>query len=476
MLPTTAVIVGAGPNGLAAALELARLGHRVIVYEAMDVPGGGTRSAELTLPGFLHDICAAVHPLAVASPFFRSLPLATHGLEWVHSPALLAHPFDDGTAAVLERSTRDTGQSLDRVDATAWARLMDPFVARWEALLSDVLSLPSRAPRHPLLFARFGLLALRSALGLARHAFRGERARALFAGIAGHSLLPLDTPPSAAIGLVLAIAGHAVGWPIARGGSQRIADALVSILRERGAELRLDSPVHSLDELPPATATLLDLSARDVLDLAGRRFPSHYRRQLASYRYGPGAFKIDWALSEPIPWKAPECARAATVHLGGSTAEIAASARNAWEGRPTERPFVLLAQPTLFDPTRAPAGKHIAWAYCHVPHASPIDMTRAIEDQVERFAPGFRDIILARSTMTALELEQHNPNLVGGEINGGAMTLHQIFARPALRLVPYATPLPGLYICSASTPPGGGVHGMCGYYAARVAAARIPGQ
>jgi phytoene dehydrogenase-like protein len=466
-----ALVVGTGPNGLAAAVALARAGCRVIAYEANEQIGGGTRSAELTLPGFTHDHCSAVHPLGIASPFFRTLPLERHGLTWVHPEAPLAHPFDDGTAALLERGTRDTGETLDRVDALAWGALLDPFVENWESLFDDALRPVINLPRHPFLLARLGFYGVRGATLLARTQFEGARARALFGGIAGHSLLPLNRPPTAAIGLMLAIAGHAKGWPIARGGSQSIANALASILREHDGEIVAGTRIRSLDELPPADATLLDLTARPALEVAGARLPEHYRRQLARYRYGPGVFKIDWALSEPIPWRAPECARAATVHLGGSLEEIAASAKAAWEGEVDERPFVLLAQPTLYDPTRAPPGRHTAWAYCHVPNGSSVDRTRAIELQVERFAPGFRDTILARSTRTAVEMERENSNLIGGEINGGAETLYQFVFRPARRLNPYTTPVDNLFLCSSSTPPGGGVHGMCGYNAARSALA-----
>lgn len=468
-----ALVVGTGPNGLAAAVALARAGCRVTAYEANHQIGGGMRSAGLTLPGFTHDHCAAVHPLGIASPFFRTLPLERHGLSWVQPDAPLAHPFDDGTAALLERSTRATGETLDRVDTRAWSKLLDPFVEHWESLFDDALRPLIHLPRHPLLLARLGFYGMRGAELLTRTAFDGPRARALFGGIAGHSLLPLSRPPTAAIGLMLAIAGHARGWPIAQGGSQSIANALASLLLEDGGEIVTGTRIRSVDELPPADATLLDLTARPALEVAGHRFPARYRRQLARYRYGPGVFKIDWALSEPIPWRAPECRRAATIHLGGSFAEIAASAKAAWAGEVGERPFVLLAQPTLFDPTRAPPGQHTAWAYCHVPNGSPVDRTKAIELQVERFAPGFREIILARGTRNAEEMERDNPNLIGGEINGGAETVYQFVFRPALRLNPYTTPARGLYLCSSSTPPGGGVHGMCGYNAARVALGRL---
>ena len=468
-----AIVVGAGPNGLSAAVELARAGHRVLVFEAMDVIGGGTRSEALTLPGFVHDVCSAVHPMAAASPFFRQLPLAAHGLEWIHPPAPLAHPFDDGTAALLERSTAATGDTLDRHDAVAWRRLMDPFVDRWEPLFDGALA-PLHVPRHPVLMARFGLRALRSARGLAASWFGGERARALFAGVAAHTLEPLTAPPTAAFGLMLAIAGHAVGWPIARGGSQHIADALTSLLRQHGGEVLTGAPVRSLRDLPAAAVIVLDLTPRQVVAVAGYRLPRTYRRTLARWRYGPGVFKMDWALSSAIPWRAKDCARAGTVHLGGSLAEIEASSAAPWQGRVERRPFVLLAQPTLFDDRRAPPGRHVAWAYCHVPHGSSVDLTDAVEAQVERFAPGFRDTILARHAMTPIDLQSHNPNLVGGDINGGSQGLGQLFFRPAARLVPYATPVEGLYLCSASPPPGGAVHGMSGYHAARAVLRRHP--
>lgn len=463
------IIVGTGPNGLAAAVSLARAGCRVTAYEMKDRVGGGTRTAELTLPGFRHDVCSAVHPLGIASPFFRTLPLERHGLNWIHPDTPLAHPFDDGTAALLERDTLATGETLDRVDSRAWGKLFDPFVEEWEPLFDDALRPLIRIPRAPITMARLGLLGLRGAEQLARNRFAGDRARALFGGIAAHSLLPLDMPPTAAIGLMLAIAGHAVGWPVAEGGSQRIADALASIIREEGGEIVTGTRIESVDELPPADAVLLDLTARPALEVARSRLPRRYRRRLARYRFGPGAFKVDWALSEPIPWRAAECRRAATVHLGGPFDEIAAATRAAWEGEVDKRPYVILSQPTLFDPTRAPTGSHTAWAYCHVPHGSNVDLTEAVEAQVERFAPGFRETILARSTRTATEMEMENPNQVGGDFNGGVETLFQFVFRPAVRIDPYATPAPGLYICSSSTPPGGGVHGMCGYNAAESA-------
>ena len=458
-----AVVIGAGPNGLAAAITLARAGRSVLVREANETVGGGARSAELTLPGFVHDVCSAVHPLAAGSPFFRTLPLAEHGLEWVFPPAPLAHPFDDGTAAVLERSVEATAATLG-ADAGAYRKLMNPLATDWP-LLENALLGPPGLPRHPLALARFGLRALRPARRLAEVWFDGSRARALFAGLAAHSFLPLEKMPSAAFGLVLGITGHALGWPVPRGGAQRIADALASYFRSLGGEIETGARVGSIDELPPARAVLCDVTPRQLVRLAGHRLPAGYRRQLERYAYGPAAYKIDWALDSPVPWKAKECARAGTVHLGGTIEEIARSERAAWRGEHAENPFVLVAQPSLFDPARAPAGKHTLWAYCHVPNGSTFGMAERIEQQVERFAPGFRDRVLARHVMSPADLERHNANLVGGDINGGAQTLRQLFTRPTRRL--YSTPLKGLYICSSSTPPGGGVHGMCGHAAAR---------
>jgi phytoene dehydrogenase-like protein len=458
-----AVVVGAGPNGLAAAIELARRGRSVLVVEGAAEPGGGARTAELTLPGFRHDVCSAVHPLARASPFFRSLPLERHGLAWVHPPAALAHPSDDGTAVLLERSIRATARGLGP-DGAIWWALMAPLVARWRQLYADALG-PLHLPGSPFLLAGFGGLALWPTTWLTR-LFRTDRARALFAGIAAHATVRLDRPPSAAFGFVLGVAGHAVGWPIARGGSGGITAALVAYLRALGGELVTGTMVRSLAELPPARALLLDLTVPQVLRLGGLRLPARYRCQLERFQPGLGTFKVDWALDAPIPWRADACRRAATVHLG-SYAEIVAGRRQEWAGRPADPPFVLIAQPTLFDPTRAPAGKHVAWGYCHVPLGSTADMSERIEAQVERYAPGFRARILARHTMGPADLERHNPNLVGGDINGGESTLGQLFFRPAVRLNPYTTPVEGVYLCSSSTPPGGAVHGMCGYHAAR---------
>jgi phytoene dehydrogenase-like protein len=460
-----AVVIGSGPNGLAAAIVIAQTGRSVLVYEAEETIGGGTRSAELTLPGFTHDICSAVHPLAASSPFFSALPLGAHGLEWIDPPAPLAHPLDDGAAVMLERSPDETAQGLGEY-GEAWRALVSPYLGEWEGLKRDLLG-PLRLPQHPLLMARFGLSAFRSARGLAESVFRGERARALFAGLAAHSMLPLEQLTTSAIGLALGVAAHAGGWPIPRGGSQWIADALASYLRSLGAEIVSGRRVESLDELPPARMVLCDLTPRGLLRIAGNRLPASYRRKLERYRYGVAAFKVDYALDGPVPWKAAECLRSATVHLGGAFDEVAEAERAPWQGKHAEKPFVLLAQPSLFDPTRAPAGKHTVWAYCHVPNGSDFDMTGRIESQIERFAPGFKDRVIARSVRPPSLMERHNANLVGGDINGGAQDLRQLFWRPTRRL--YATPVAGLYLCSSSTPPGGGVHGMCGYFAARAA-------
>lgn len=471
-MPTyDAVVVGSGPNGLAAAVALAREGRSVLVAEAADAVGGGTRSAPLTLPGFVHDVCSAVHPMAVASPFLRTLPLADHGLEWVHPPTPVAHPLDGGRAAALERSVDATADALGP-DARAYRKLMGPLVASADGLFADLLG-PFRIPRRPVAAVRFGLRAVRSGSGLARSWFRGDGARALVAGLAAHSVLPLERSPSAAIALMLGIAGHAVGWPFPKGGAQKIADALASYFRSLGGRIEVGRAVKSVDEFPDARAVLLDVTPRQVLALTGHKLPGRYRRALERFRYGPGVFKVDWALSGPIPWQAPECRRAGTVHVGGTLDEVAAAERAPWKGEHAEWPFVLLAQPTPFDPTRAPDGKHVAWGYCHVPHGSTVDMTERIEAQVERFAPGFRELILARHTMNTVAMEAHNPNYVGGDIGGGVADWWQLFTRPVMRFDPYSTPVRGLYLCSSSTPPGGGVHGMCGYFAARSAARRL---
>ena len=462
-----AVVVGAGPNGLAAAVELARDGRSVAVLEAGETVGGGTRSAEITLPGFIHDLGSAIHPLGYASPFFRQLPLEEHGLEWVHPPAPLAHPFDDGAAVVLERSVQETAAALGS-DARAYERLMKGVAEDAPGLASYFVGSP-RLIRHPVALAASAMRALRPARVLAEDLFEGEKARGLFAGNGAHSFLPLEKSPSALFGLVLGTLGHAFGWPFPKGGSQKIADALTSYLISLGAEVYTGVRVDSVGEVPETRTVLFDVTPRQLLDIAGEHFTGRYRRALKDYRYGPGVFKVDFALDGPILWKAPECLRAGTVHLGGTLEDVAAGEAAVWRGEHPERPFVLLAQQSLFDPTRAPEGKHTVWAYCHVPNGSTFDMTERIEDQIERFAPGFKRRILAKNAMGPADLERQNANLVGGDINGGVADLRQLFTRPVLKLNPYATPAKGLYICSSSTPPGGGVHGMCGYLAARVA-------
>jgi phytoene dehydrogenase-like protein len=458
-----AAVIGSGPNGLAAAIVIARTGRKVVVFESADTIGGGCRSAELTLPGFVHDVCSAVHPFAVASPLFRSLPLRAGGLDWIEPPVMLAHPFDDGGAVCVYRSVHRTARQFG-ADGGAYGDLYGPLVDTWPKIEPGVLG-PLRWPRHPVAFARFGARALQPAETVGRRLFSGEAARALFGGMAAHGMLPLDMRPTAGIGLALNLMAHVAGWCIPRGGAQSIANALAAHLRSLGGEIITRHPITSLDDLPPAKAVLCDLSPRPLLRLAGERFPPRFRRALERYRYGMGAYKVDWALDGPIPWRNPDCAQAGTVHLGGTFDEIALSERDAWDGRHAARPFVLLAQPTIFDRSRAPQGRHIVWAYCHVPHASVTDMVSRIEQQIERFAPGFRQRVIGRAITRPADLEHRNANFVGGDIGAGAVTLGQLFTRPTWRT--YSTPLRGLYICSASTPPGVGVHGMCGYFAAQ---------
>jgi phytoene dehydrogenase-like protein len=464
-----AAVIGAGPNGLAAAITLAQLGVHVDVFEAEPQPGGAARTLELTLPGFHHDFGSAVHPLAAGSPFFSSLPLQSHGLHWIHSPAPLAHPFDDGTAVTLERNLHDAESALGP-DGKRWRRLMQPFAQRWSALAAEILRPLNIFTTHPFLLARFGLAGFPPAK-LVAQLFRSERTKALFAGLAAHSFLSLDEPLSAAFGITLAAAAHAVGWPIPRGGAQSITNALAGHFVTLGGTLSISTRIQDLSALSNYDAILCDVTPHHLLRIARNRFPTRFARRLAKYRCGPGVFKVDYALHSPIPWKAPDCVRAATVHLGGSLREIAASEYAMSHGRHSERPFVLLAQPSLFDPTRAPAGKHIAWAYCHVPNGSTVDMLETLESQIERFAPGFRDCVLARRVFNPAALEKMDANLIGGDISGGAMDLRQFFLRPTWRH--YATPLRNIYICSSSTPPGGGVHGMCGHNAAKLAASRL---
>ena len=462
-----AVVIGSGPNGLAAAIALAQAGRSVRIFEAEATIGGATRSLDLTQPGFVHDVCSAVHALVVLSPFLKTLPLAAHGLELVHPPAPFAHPFDDGSAIVVERSVEATADSFGAADGRAYRKLIAPFAARAGDLMEALLG--PAGFRHPLLMARFGLEAIRSASALARGRFRDERTRAMVAGAAAHGMVPLDYASTAGYALGLIVAAHAGGWPVARGGSQQVAGALASYFRSLGGEIVTGARIDSLAQLPSSRVVLCDVTPRQFVRIAGATLADRYRRRLARFRYGPGVFKMDWALSAPVPWRARECARAGTLHLGGSFAEIAEGERAAWEGRVHDRPYVLLVQPTICDASRAPAGKHTLWAYCHVPNGSTEDMTTRIEHQIERYAPGFRDCIIARHAMPPAEMERRNANLIGGDIGGGASDLAQMFMRPVFSLNPYATPLPGVFLCSSSTPPGIGVHGMCGFFAARAA-------
>jgi phytoene dehydrogenase-like protein len=464
-VPVDAIVVGAGPNGLAAAIVIARTGRRVLVFEAAATVGGGCRSEELTLPGVVHDVCSAVHPFAVGSPIFRELPLHAHGLSWITPPIMVAHPLDDGNAACVFGSIDETATRLGS-DGHAYRRVIGALAEQWPTIEAEILG-PLRWPRHPLNLSRFGWRALRGAEPVARRLFREHPARALFAGMAAHSMLPLDRGPTAGVALSLTALAHREGWCFPRGGAQRLADALASHLRLLGGEIVTGTPVTSFDDLPSARAVLFDLSPKPLLRIVGDRFPSTYRRALEGYRYGMGVYKVDWVLDGPVPWRNAECARAGTVHVGGSLEEIAEAEQEPWRGRPAERPFVLLAQPTLFDPTRAPNRQHVVWGYCHTPPASTVDMLPRIEQQIERFAPGFRERVVARHLMRPSDLEQRNPNFVGGDIGSGAVTLGQLFTRPTWRT--YRTPLRGVYICSASTPPGVGVHGMCGYHAAQQA-------
>ena len=476
-MPRRAVVIGSGPNGLVAAITLARAGVDVALHEAAPTVGGGLRSLELTLPGFVHDVCSAIHPFAHASPAMRELALP---VEWIHPPAPAAHPLDDGSAVVLERGLDETAAGLGR-DGDAYRRLVEPLVTSWAEIEPVLLAPLPLQPRRLTALARSlgpdGAVraagaGLADARSLAERLFAHERSRAWLAGIAAHSVLPLERRPSGGVGLVLAALAHVVGWPFPRGGAQALADALAAELVRLGGRIHTSSRV---DVLPRADLVLADVPPRDFARLAGDRVPARYRSALARYRHAPGAFKLDWALAEPIPWRANECRRAATVHLGGSLPEIAASESAAWRGLHSERPYVILVQHTLFDPSRAPAGRHTAWAYCHVPHGSRVPMTAAIESQVERFAPGFRDVVLARSALAPPDLERENPNLVGGDVNGGAMDLAQLLFRPRPSLAPHRTPIRGVYLCSAATPPGGGVHGMCGYTAARLALSDLAG-
>ncbi len=462
-----AIVVGSGPNGFAAAITLAQAGLSVVMYEGKETIGGGMRSAELTEPGFVHDLCSTIQPLAVGSPFFASLPLDKHGLEWVFPEAALAHPFDEGSPALLEKSIANTAATLG-ADAEAYSRLMSPTVRNWDKLVDSLLG-PFMLPRDPLAMLQFGYVAIRSAQSICHCRFSEERARSFFAGLAAHSILPLNKAATAAFGIILGALGHVIGWPMAKGGSQKIANALASYFKSLGGQIVTNHPIQSLDDLPPSRLIMCDIGPQQLLKIAGDRLPSGYKHRLESYQYGPGVFKIDWALNAPIPWKAKECLRAGTVHVAGTAEEIFLSESQVWKNEVPQKPFVLVAQQSLFDPTRAPAGKHTAWAYCHVPNGSSADMTSIIEAQIERFAPHFRDCIIARSTRSAIQMQEYNANYIGGDINGGAQDIWQLYTRPVARWNPYSTPVKGLYLCSSSTPPGGGVHGMCGYHAAKSA-------
>ena len=463
-----AVIVGSGPNGLAAAITSAQAGLKTVLFEARHEPGGGLSSAELTLPGFVHDVCSAIHPMAVHSPFFSQHPLESFGLEWVFPKLSLAHPLEDEPAAFLSSSIAETAASLSG-DAEAYKRLIEPVVRTLPSLLDDILGPMTKLPNNVLPLAHFGARALLPSAVLTRTLFRSEQARTLWAGLAAHSVLPLNAPASSAIALVLGAAAHHKGWPFPKGGSAVFANALTAYFKSLGGEIVCDTPVSSLSDLPEASITLLDIGPKQLLGLASDDLPAAYRSWLERYEYAAGVFKVDYALDGPIPWKDGVCSKAGTVHLGGSLKEIEASERGIYVNRHSDTPFVILAQQSLFDETRAPEGKHTCWAYCHVPNGSTVDMTDAIERQIERFAPGFKDIILARKTMTTSQLERFNPNFVGGDVNGGKAGLWQLLARPTPRLNPYRTPLKSVYLCSASTPPGGGVHGMCGFHAAETA-------
>tara|TARA_R110002096_G_scaffold326721_3_gene520696 strand:- start:2907 stop:4334 length:1428 start_codon:yes stop_codon:yes gene_type:complete len=461
-----AIIIGSGPNGLSAAIRLAQEGLSVQVLEAHQQTGGGTRTAELTLPGFHHDVCSAIHPMGLASPFLSSLPLEDHGLEWIHPDIALAHPFDDGSAAVLDRSVEETASQFDAASAEKYRRIFLPLIGDVDELLSDLLA-PPQIPSNPLTVMRFGMQALPSTLEAARMWFSDERCRALLAGNAAHSVVPLDRQLSTnAVGLMLMLVGHAYGWPVAKGGSQRITDAMVNYLQSLGGVVETGRTVTALSELPDATAYLFDTSPSAMAEISGDRLLLNYRKRLNRYRHGPGIFKIDYAMSAPVPWTSNACRRAGTVHVGGTLDEIATSEREAWQGTHSERPFVLTAQQSLSDDSRAPEGQHTFWAYCHVPSGSTVDMTAAIENQIERFAPGFRDCVLGRHTMNCSDYQSYNANLIGGDIVGGVADWRQLLTRPVMSLKPHTTPAEDIFICSASTPPGAGVHGMGGYWAA----------
>lgn len=462
-----AVVIGSGPNGYAAAIAMQQQGLSVLIIEAEEETGGGTRSAELTLPGFMHDLGSTIHPLGAGSPFLRTLPLDQFGLEWIFPPQALAHPFDNGQAVLLKRSVADTAQQFG-TDEGAYNKLMQPIVDHWDNIAPDFLG-PLPWPKHPVQLIKFGLRAIQSAEGLVNRYFQEEATKTFIAGIAAHVMLPLNTLVSSGIALVLGALGHVIGWPFPKGGAQSITHAMDTYFKSLGGTVQTGNRVQSVSDIPACKVMLFDITPKQLLNIQGLSFSTLYRKQLEHYRYGQGIFKIDWALNSPIPFRNPDCAKAATVHLGGSFEEIALSERLVWENKHPEKPYVLLVHQTQFDSSRAPKGRHTAWAYCHVPRYSQVDMTTAIENQVERFAPGFKDTVLARHTMNATQVEQYNANYIGGDINSGAQTIFQQFTRPTFRLKPYRTSIRNVYICSASTPPGGGVHGMCGYHAARLA-------
>ena len=468
-----AIVIGAGPNGLSAAIELARSQLNVLVVEARSIAGGGARTEALTHPGFSHDVCSTVHPLGVASPFFRTLGLERYGLAWIDPPAPLVHLLDDGSVITLERSIEATSAQLG-CDAAAYEDLLFPIVERFQPLLEMILG-PLRVPSAPMLLAKFGLLALPSFKSLSLRRFRERPAAALLAGVAAHATLPLDAIATSSFALILAAAGHSIGWPLAAGGSQSITRALLSCLGDLGGEVRCGYQIRTMADLPQARAYVFDVTPAQLLEICGSALPEGYRRRLSRFKYGPGVYKIDWALREPIPWRDHKCLRAATLHLSGDLDHVQASEAAVHSGRIADPPFTILVQPSLFDPARAPAGAQVAWAYCHVPHGSTEDMADRIESHIEGFAPGFRDVVLARSVRNSAQMEAYNPNYVGGDINGGQSNISQLFFRPTARMDPYSTPNPSIYICSSSTPPGGGVHGMCGYWAARSVLGRLLG-
>ncbi|MGV3774169.1 MAG: phytoene desaturase family protein [Verrucomicrobiales bacterium] len=465
-----AVVVGSGPNGFSAAITFARAGLSTLIIEGKETLGGGCRTAELTLPGFHHDICSAIHPTGVVSPIFRDMRLEEHGLEWVQTTTPLAHPLPDGSVALMEKSLSETAKTLGP-DGRAWERMMQPFLKAGDAFFKEILK-PIRIPKHPIMMAQFGLMGLRSSKALSEAKFKGAAARALFTGCAAHSILPLDAIGTASFGLVLALSGHAIGWPCIKGGSIEIIRSMERLFLKLGGKIETGRMVRSLKDIPSSKVVLFDLSPRQITAIAGDALPTQFAKKYNRYRFGPGIFKLDAALTGPIPWKNPECFKSATVHVGGTYQEIMASEAGLLRGEVAEKPFVLVAQQSLFDSTRAPAGKHTLWAYCHVPHGCDRDMTEAIERQIERFAPGFRDLILQRHIFNPAKLEAHNPNMIGGDIGGGANDLKQFMLRPIPRFDPYSTANKRLFICSSSTPPGGGVHGMCGYLSARSALKR----